>query len=121
MTQQEINKAIKIIRKEFDLIPTYKLEYIFNSDRPDYIVGCYGYLARYGFELNPELAEVFIRELEIKLVGHEEVEYEWTENQWKNLEYIRVLGSEVVEQQKRYGTGTENVLKFIPFKHKKEQ
>lgn len=70
-------------------IPDHKLHLV--TSNKSLLAGCYAYLVHCEFKLYPELAEIFIREIEIRLAKTEEVEYEWTEQQWEAIQYIKTL------------------------------
>lgn len=91
-------KLQKAINLALD-IPRHKLFTVVSNQ--SLLIGAYGYLMHCGYELNPELAEIFIRQVEIKLVGHEEVEHEWTEEQWDNCQYLKTLGSQIIKGKYR--------------------
>lgn len=79
MAKSKLEKVIDILID----IPPLKLAYILCHK--DMVKGLVGTFPRYGIEYTKEVHEALVCAVQDKLAGSPDVEYEWSENQYKNF------------------------------------
>jgi len=78
---------MNVCRKQLD-IPVHKVKYALTTGL---LNGAFKSLENYGIELNKESFSIFYDAVSAKLSGSEELEYEWTENEYDAMTQIRSL------------------------------
>ncbi len=81
-------KAQHVINDLLDL-PTRKVYQVLNE--PYWLKGCFGNLLRYSIELNDEVFDMFVETIQRKLEDGADVEYEFSESEWNNLQDLKNL------------------------------
>lgn len=78
---------LSVCRKQLD-IPINKVKYALTTGL---LNGAFKSLENYGIELNKKSFRIFYDAVSAKLSGSEEVEYEWSENEYDAMMQIRSL------------------------------
>ena len=80
----------KILKNQLD-IPVHKIIQVINTE--SWLFGLWGSCLNYGMPKTLEALEIFIDEIgriiQNKLYGTDEVEYEWSENAYNNINKIK--------------------------------
>lgn len=84
-----MSKLEKLFRNNLLDLQLHKIEWLINT--PSYLIGCFGTITRYGFELNEESWQTFVEIVSEKLSGTAEIEYEFEEEEYANLLALKEL------------------------------
>jgi hypothetical protein len=80
ISKRIIYSVVKLATYE---LASYKIEYIIRHK--SYACGIWGILIRHGVEYTKENHELLVEIIQSRLVGSDDIEYEWTEEQYTNF------------------------------------
>lgn len=90
-----MNKAKRVMLTLTDF-PKHKLLYILHSQV--LVDGLWSNIAAYGIKHTKENHELLVELVQTKLVGSEDIEYEWSEEEYKNfVEWPRQINQTILE------------------------
>lgn len=88
-TSKEINKLERLFKHNLLDLQIHKIKWVLTT--PSYLIGCFGTILRYGFEMNEQTWRIFIEVIGEKLSSNKEIEYEFEEEEYTNLLSLKEL------------------------------
>ena len=81
MNEEQIRKFYE---NQLD-IPEHKVRYILGVSDTSFLAGTFGGITHYGVDMTEEVFQILFEVVSAKLTGGYDVEYEFSENEYKNI------------------------------------